>query len=83
MIATGLVGFGNAARIFHATVIRAVDGLKLKAIVQRSGHSAQERYPDVRVVACVEELLADDTIRLIVIATPNPSHFEQIGRAHV
>jgi len=76
MISTGLVGFGNAARVFHAPVIRAVEGLELKAIVQRSGNSAQELYPDVRVVPELADLLADDTIRLIVIATPNPSHFE-------
>jgi predicted dehydrogenase len=75
MIATGLVGFGNAARIFHAPVIRAVEGLELKAIVQRSGNSARELYPDVRVVPDLADLLADDSIRLIVIATPNPTHF--------
>jgi predicted dehydrogenase len=69
MIVTGLVGFGNAGRTFHAPVIRAVEGLELKSIVQRGGE-----VPDV------EHLLADESIRLVVIATPNPTHF-QLARA--
>src|SRR5216683_1862701 len=37
MIEVGLIGFGLAGRAFHAPVIRAVPGLHLAAIVQRSG----------------------------------------------
>jgi scyllo-inositol 2-dehydrogenase (NADP+) len=76
IIPVGLVGFGNAGRTFHAPVIRAVPGLKLSCIVQRTGDSAHEKYPDVRVVRTIHELLADNSIRLVVIATPNDSHFE-------
>ena len=76
IIPVGLVGFGIAGRTFHAPVIRAVPGLHLSCIVQRTGDSAHEKYPDVRVVRNIDELLADETIRLVVIATPNASHFE-------
>ena len=64
-----------AGRTFHAPVIRAVPGLSLTAIVQRTGDSARESYPDVRVLRDVNQLLADQSIRLIVIATPNDSHY--------
>jgi predicted dehydrogenase len=37
MINVGLIGFGLAGRSFHAPVISAVPGLKLAAILQRSG----------------------------------------------
>jgi len=70
----GLVGFGIAGRYFHAPVIRAVPGLRLSAIVQRTGNTAAEMYPDVRVVRTLEDLLADDGIGLVVIATPNTTH---------
>lgn len=56
-------------------MIRAVSGLRLAAIFQRSGNSAHQAYPDVRVARSLEELLADPTIRLVVIATPNDSHY--------
>ncbi|HEX3542968.1 MAG TPA: oxidoreductase [Candidatus Acidoferrum sp.] len=74
MIDVGLIGFGLAGRAFHAPVIRATPGLRLAAILQRSGNEAAERYPDVRIVRSVEELLAIPDIRLVVIATPNETH---------
>jgi len=75
MIEVGLVGFGLAGRAFHAPVIRAVPGLHLAAIVQRSGSEAAEKYPDVRIVRSLDELLALPEIRLVVIATPNETHY--------
>jgi predicted dehydrogenase len=75
MIDVGLIGFGLAGRSFHAPVIRAVPGLRLAAILQRSGNEAAERYPDVRIVRTLDELLSIKEIRLVVIATPNDSHF--------
>jgi len=75
MIETGLIGFGLAGRAFHAPVIRAVPGMRLSAICQRSGNEAAERYPDVRIVRSVEELLEMREIRLVVIATPNDTHY--------
>src|SRR6266404_7811264 len=74
MIDVGLIGFGLAGRSFHAPVIHAVPGLRLAAIVQRSGNEAASLYPDVRIVRSVEELLAISDIRLAVIATPNDTH---------
>jgi scyllo-inositol 2-dehydrogenase (NADP+) len=75
MIDVGLIGFGLAGRAFHAPVIRAVPGLRLAAILQRSGNEAAEQYPDVQIARSLEELLAIRAIRLIVIATPNHTHF--------
>jgi len=75
-INVGLIGFGFAGRTFHAPVIRAVAGLHLAAILQRKGDEAANRYPDVRIARTLEELLASDSIQLVVIATPNTSHFD-------
>src|SRR5213595_1101416 len=72
MLNIGLIGFGFSGRVFHAPVIRAVDGLRLTTIVQRHG-TPDPRYSDVEVVRSVEELLTR-TIDLVVIATPNTSH---------
>src|SRR5467141_4584863 len=72
MLNVGLVGFGFAGKVFHAPVIRAVDGLYLSTIVQRQG-PPDPRYPDVEFVRSVEELLKRK-IDLVVVATPNTSH---------
>jgi predicted dehydrogenase len=76
VIEVGLIGFGLAGRAFHAPVIRAVPGLHLAAILQRSGNEAAEKYPDVPIVRSLDELLAIKEIRLVVIATPNDTHYE-------
>ena len=80
MVRVGLIGFGLAGQAFHAPVIRSVPGLELACILERSGSRAREKYPQVRVVRTLEELLADESIRLCVIATPNPSHFDLARR---
>jgi len=75
MINVGLVGFGFAGRVFHAPIISAVAGLQLRAILQRSGNEAALSYPSARIVSSMDELLAIDEIKLVVIATPNVFHY--------
>jgi scyllo-inositol 2-dehydrogenase (NADP+) len=76
MVRVGVIGFGLAGQAFHAPVIRGVPGMELACILERKGTRAKEKYPDVRVARSLEELLADKTIQLCVVATPNDSHCE-------
>lgn len=76
MVRVGLIGFGMAGQSFHAPVIRGVPGMELACILERRGTRAQEKYPEIGVVRRLEEMLADETIQLCVVATPNDSHFE-------
>ena len=75
MIRVGLVGFGMAGRVFHAPLISSVDGLELAAVVERNSDRAADRYPGITTYRSVDELLADTSIKLVVVATPNGSHF--------
>jgi scyllo-inositol 2-dehydrogenase (NADP+) len=74
-IRAGVIGFGLAGQVFHTAVIDETPGLELACIVQRSGNSAAERYPQAKVARSVEEMLADPSIELCVVATPNDLHF--------
>jgi len=74
MIDVGLVGFGFAGRIFHAPIITAVPGLRLRAILERSGNDAAIHYPEVQVVRSVEQLLSINEVKVVIIATPNTTH---------
>ena len=75
-IKVGLIGFGMAGRVFHAPVIQSVAGLTLTKVVERNTDEARKRYPQVKVVRDAEALLQDDEIQLVVVATPNTSHFD-------
>src|ERR1700684_4303853 len=74
MINVGLIGFGLAGRAFHAQVISRVPGMRLAAILQRTGDEAGAAYPDAKIVRSLDELLALPDIRLIVVASPNDTH---------
>jgi scyllo-inositol 2-dehydrogenase (NADP+) len=76
MVRVGLIGFGLAGQAFHAPVIEGVQGMELACILERRGAMAKQKYPGVRVARSLEELLADKTIQLCVVATPNDSHYE-------
>jgi len=76
MLRVGLVGFGMAGRVFHAPLISSVDGLELAAVVERHSDQAAQRYPGIKTYRALEELLADSTIDLIVVATPSGTHFD-------
>jgi predicted dehydrogenase len=80
-INVGLIGYGMAARVFHAPVIESVAGLRLKKVVERHTEEARKRYPWVEVVREAAALLEDEEIELVVIATPNVSHFELARQA--
>jgi predicted dehydrogenase len=81
MIRVGLVGFGMAGRVFHAPLISSVEGLELAAVVERNSSKAAERYPGITSYRSVDELLADSSIKLVVVATPNSSHFRIASQA--
>ena len=76
MIEVGLIGFGLAGKCFHAPVIRAVPGLRLAAIVQRSGDEAARKISGCANCAQRGRTAgASKRFALIVIATPNQTHF--------
>ena len=69
MVRVGLIGFGLAGQSFHAPVIEGVAGMELACILERRGSLAGEKYPKVRVARTLEELLSDETIRLVRAAS--------------
>lgn len=69
-----LVGYGLAGRVFHAPLIAATPGLRLKAVVSRNAAKVQADLPDVCVVAEPAAAFADPQIDLVVIASPNVTH---------
>jgi len=74
MIDCGLIGFGLGGRAFHAPFLASVPGLRLGAVLQRTGDDAAKIYPGTKIVRTLEELLAIPEIRLIAISTPNQTH---------
>ncbi len=81
MIRTAIIGYGLAGRVFHAPLVAATEGLELAAIVSSRNDEIAAAYPQVKAIADPETVFADPAIDLVVVATPNESHFELASRA--
>jgi predicted dehydrogenase len=74
-VKTGLVSFGISSRTFHAPFLTTMPEFELVTVLERSGDTAVQKYPAVRVVRTIEDLLKQDDIELVVITSPNETHF--------
>lgn len=84
MYNVGLIGYGIAGQVFHAPMISCVPGLNLLKIRETKAPNiqlARSRYPNTEIVDNSESIIADDAIDLVVIATPNTSHYDLAKQA--
>jgi predicted dehydrogenase len=75
-IKTGIAAFGMSGQVFHAPFIHTHPHFQLRTIVERSKALSKERYPDVTVARSISEMLDDEDIELVVINTPDSTHYE-------
>ncbi len=77
----GLMGYGFAGATFHAPAITHSGRTSVAVIASSQVDKARADYPQARIVADFDALLACDDIGCIVIATPNITHFSLAQRA--
>src|ERR1700753_2730118 len=78
---TGVEDYGVAPQFMHLPFIVTNPRFQLQTILQRRGDEAKEKYPSVKIVRTLEEMLADESLELVVITTPNDSRFDYAWRA--
>lgn len=84
VIKVGLIGFGVGGQIFHAPVLTMIRGLelaKIRAAKKDQVHTAKTKYPQAEIVGTSEEIFNDKSIDLVVITTPNTSHYSLAAQA--
>ena len=80
-IKTALCSFGMSGWVFHAPFVNAHPGFELTAVWERSKNLSQQSYPQVTVYRTLDEMLADASIELVIVNTPNITHFEYCSKA--
>ena len=75
IIRVGVIGYGYASKTFHAPLIAGTAGMALAAISSSDESKVKADWPNVDVVADPKRLFNDPNIDLIVIPTPNDTHF--------
>jgi predicted dehydrogenase len=76
-----LLGYGYSGKTFHAPLIAKVAGLRLTHVVSRDRDKVLTDWPHVAVLAKADEAFANPDVNLVVIATPNDTHFDLAARA--
>lgn len=75
-INVGLVGYGLSGATFHAPLLSVLDEFEMTKVVSSNKEKVHQDLSDVEVVSCLEEVLEDATIDLVVITTPSGLHYE-------
>ncbi len=76
-----LIGYGYAGKTIHAPLILSIPGLALAAVVSGDAAKVRTDFPGLQVSPSLDELLSTTALDIIVIATPNHTHFELARRA--
>jgi predicted dehydrogenase len=62
--------------VFHAPFIAVNSKFNLYGVLERTKNEAEKKYPTIKTFRSLEDLLADKTIELVVVNTPNITHFD-------
>ncbi len=75
-ITTGLLSYGMSGKLFHSPFLQVNPGFEFYSVWERSKNAAQEKFPQVKTLRSLEELLSDDALELVIVNTPNYTHYD-------
>lgn len=81
VIKTGVCSYGMSGQVFHAPFLHVNPNFEFTAVVERSKDLARQRYPNVKVYTSIDDMLADKELELIVVNTPNYTHYDYVKAA--
>jgi scyllo-inositol 2-dehydrogenase (NADP+) len=78
-IGTALLSFGMSGEVFHGPLLDAHPWFDIKAVYHRkTSKKTAHKFP---VVYSMDEILSNDLIQLVVVNTPNNTHFQYTADA--
>ncbi len=80
-IKTALCSFGMSGWVFHAPFLHIHKGFELYGVWERSKKAVAQKYPGTISFDTYEELLNDKAIELVIVNTPNYTHFDLAKKA--
>jgi len=80
-INTAICSFGLSGRVFHAPFISINPGFNFYAVWERTKNLSKEKYPNVKTYRALEDMLADDLVELVIVNTPNTTHYGYVKKA--
>lgn len=81
MINAALVSFGMSGRVFHAPFIYHHPSFHLEGSWERKTKNIQAAYPGTKSYASYDDLLSDPNVDLVIVNSPNDTHFQYAKQA--
>ena len=75
-ITTALCSFGMSGHLFHAPFIEVNPKFNLYGVLERTKNLAEVKYPNIKTFRSLEGLLRDEDIELVILNTPNITHYD-------
>ncbi len=75
-INTALCSFGMSGLVFHSPFLSINPHFNFYAVWERTKDLAKEKFPEVKTYRTLEAMLADDLVELVIVNTPNYTHYE-------
>lgn len=80
-INVGLTSFGMSGKVFHGPLLKTNPDFKVVSVMQRTPRGAEEYFPGCRIVKKFSGLTADPDVELIIVNTPDQTHYEYAKEA--
>ncbi len=80
-IQTALCAYGMSGKVFHAPILNAHSGYELSHVLVRNPQRSVNQYTNLKVVRDYDSILSDPAIELVIVNTPEPTHFELTWKA--
>lgn len=75
-IKTALIAFGAAGKFMHAPfLVTQPENYEVIAVLERHKEESKQLFPHAKIVRSIEDLLQINEVELVVITTPNDTHF--------
>src|SRR3546814_2124200 len=80
-INVGLTSFGMSGRVFHGPLLKTNPNFKVVSVMQRTPRGAEEYFTGCRTVKKFSGLTSDPEIELVIVNTPDQTHYDYTKEA--
>lgn len=80
-INTAVLSYGMSGRLFHVPFLQVLSQFNFYAVWERSKNLAEQKYSGVKTYRQLDELLNDGAVELVIVNTPNYTHYEYAKKA--
>lgn len=80
-INTAIASYGMSGMVFHGPLLRGSGLFKVTKIWERTKDLSRKHFPEAKIVRTYDEILQDEGIELVIVNTPDHTHFQLASQA--